>query len=42
MSHQNKPVAGKKASRQKADPIDLVNLRAPAKSFSRTAASRIA
>jgi len=26
MSSQNKPVAGKKASRDKSDPIDLVNL----------------
>jgi len=26
MSSQNKPVAGKKSSRDKSDPIDLVNL----------------
>lgn len=26
MSSQNKPVAGKKTNREKADPIDLVNL----------------
>ncbi len=26
MSSQNKPVAGKKSNREKADPIDLVNL----------------
>ena len=26
MSHQNKPIAGKKPDREKTDPIDLVNL----------------